>query len=1045
MGVSLFAATASFGQGRTYNFDIPAESLSKAIKDFSATSGTQVVFDPAILRNQTGPALKGTYSSAAGLSALLKNTNLTFNTTADGVMVITAAGLAGGVQSNGADTASGKASEATAAASAASPAADVVPDNQEIVISGFRSSLQKSLNLKKEAIGVRDSIVAEDIGKFPEANVAEALQRIPGVYLTRDGQSNEGQRISIRGLGSDFSVTTVNGAPVRTTSSTNVGGSSRDFNYDVFASELFGRVDFYKTPLAELEEGGIGGVVDLQTPRPFDNPNRVIRYSASASYNSASKHLDPTGFVLYSNTWGDWGFLIGVAHSNSVNMKSGFEATGGYNSNAFANSSSSLKGPFTFTLDYLDPRANLGSYTQAQVDNAFLPRFYRYYGAQNTRQRDGLVSSVQFKHGKVDVSLDMLFSHLQDARDEFTFGLPIRNSATTASGRTTQPNGYPTHNGLVPINVSIDPATNLLTGTFGNTDYLGESFYYNDETKFGYASLNAKYQMTDSLRFTGQVSTSDSNAFYTNNKINSNIYGVTTTIDYTSNHVYPALSAQGLDFTNSANYRDFQAGFDWNREIDKERTAKFVADYDYRLPFNWTGHLKAGLSYVSTTKQKIKRNATSLGTAQIASIGLTGMQSHMQPFVPLDNLVIGDGYPHAWATFSRDFIEGTFNPVGKALTVDPDFSTSFTAEEQIKTWFIQSDFTGLVFDRELRINLGVRDSITTSLIDNYTKQTVGSVTSFLPHHVEGGYHNMLPSLSAAYNLNDKLVWRGSYGKTITRASLSIIAANTVIPNIFNPVATSGNPDLKPQISTNSDTGLEWYFSKGSLLSAGYFWKDLKDVTRSTTTTVPFSSLGLPDSALGALFIDPVTGKVDPNLAISLQTYYNADEVKIHGYELAYQQNFTFLPSPWNGLGALASFTHVDSTGYNWVTNAGKTLNVNLIPKYSYSLTAYYEKGPLGVRLTYNFKDRNIFDSSNTTNTGNDLQRWHAGSGVLDGNISYKLNSKIELRVDALNLGNTLNYDYFEDVSGKYGDGKKTRMDYAKYDGRTIKIGIRGKF
>ena len=172
----------------------------------------------------------------------------------------------------------------------------------EVVVTGFRSSLQKSLGLKKDAIVVRDSIVAEDIGKFPEANVAEALQRIPGVYLSRDGASNEGQRISIRGLGSDYNVTTINGAPVRTTSSSNVGGSSRDFNYDVFASELFGRVDFYKTPLAELEEGGIGGVVDLQTPRPFDSPGRHIRYQVVGSYNDKSKHLDPAGFALFSNT-----------------------------------------------------------------------------------------------------------------------------------------------------------------------------------------------------------------------------------------------------------------------------------------------------------------------------------------------------------------------------------------------------------------------------------------------------------------------------------------------------------------------------------------------------------------------------------------------------------------------------------------------------------------------------------------------------------------------------------------------------------------------
>ncbi|EEF23875.1 conserved hypothetical protein, partial [Ricinus communis] len=201
-----------------------------------------------------------------------------------------------------------------------------------VVVTGFRSSLQKALNLKQQAIGVRDSIVAEDIGKFPEANVAESLQRVPGVILNRDESSGEGQRISIRGLPTEYSVTTLNGAPVNTTSTSTIGSAARGFNYDVFASELFGRVDFYKSPLAELTEGGLGGVVDLQTPRPFDNPKRTIRYGLTDTYNTTSKHNDPNGFVLYSNTWDNLGFLIGASHSGNVNTRSGFEATGGYNS-----------------------------------------------------------------------------------------------------------------------------------------------------------------------------------------------------------------------------------------------------------------------------------------------------------------------------------------------------------------------------------------------------------------------------------------------------------------------------------------------------------------------------------------------------------------------------------------------------------------------------------------------------------------------------------------------------------------------------------------
>ena len=930
------------------------------------------------------------------------------------------------------------AQDAAASADAQAAASSDTQNDQvtEVVVTGFRSSLQKSLNLKKEAIVVRDSIVAEDIGKFPEANVAEALQRIPGVYLSRDGASNEGQRISIRGLGSDYNVTTINGAPVRTTSSSNVGGSSRDFNYDVFASELFGRVDFYKTPLAELEEGGIGGVVDLQTPRPFDNPNRTFRYQAVASYNDKSKHLDPSGFALFSNTWGNFGALVAVAHSKSVNNRSGFEATGGYNSHALG-SQSPTRGPFAVTLDFNDPRYNPGSLTRAQIENGYLPRFYRYYGGENTRERNGAVASLQYKTERLNVSLDGLYSKLTDSLDEYTFGLPIRNSKTTNTA--IQP-GAPGHNGWVPINVTLDPSSNLLEGTFGNTSYLGESYFYNSETEFKFGSVNASYEVTDKLKFTAQGSISESDAFFTGNRLVANLYGVTSTLDYTDDHVYPALSAP-VDFTDPANYQDFSVGFDWRREVDKEKTAKFVADYDYSLgPIE--GHLKGGLSYVSTTKDTSKRNATAAGTAKIAAIGAAGLRSQMLRDVPIDNLVIGSGYPQAWATFDRAYMMNTFDPIGQARATPIDFNASFQAEEEIKTAFLQTDLKTDLFSRALRVNLGVRRSETKTLIDNYLRQTSGAVTTYVPNQREGSYGNTLPSASFAYDLRDDLIWRGSYGKTITRASLSIIAANTVIPNIYNTYATSGNPDLLPQVSTNYDTGLEWYFGRGGILSAGFFWKELKDTTVSKTVNVPFSSLGLPDTALANIFLDPATGRIDPNLSIQLATYYNEGSIKLDGYELAYQQSFDFLPGFWKGFGALASFTHVDTTGYNYITTGGKTISVNTVPKYSYSLTGYYERGPLGMRLSYNYKAKNIIE---TSNNGSDLQRWNAGAGYLDGNITYKINDSLEVRLDALNLSNTLSFNYFDDVSGRYGDGRDTRMDYAKYNGRTIKFGVRGKF
>jgi iron complex outermembrane recepter protein len=959
-----------------------------------------------------------------------------------------------------------QAADPVPAATQDSPAADSQDEavtEDEIVVTGFRGSLNKAVELKRESISFRDSIVAEDIGKFPEANVADSLQRIPGVILSRDGASNEGQRISIRGLGSDFTVTTINGAPVRTTSAQNVGSSSRDFNYDVFPSELFGRVDVYKSPLANLEEGGIGGVIDLQTPRPFDNNGRVIRYTAQANYNTQSKEWRPRGSLLLSDTWGNFGALFGVAYAKNVNQRSGFQSTGGgtsgYNSSAlgrrpyYATPANPVlpntSGPFNFELNLDSPLANLSGLTRSQVENGYLPRFYRIYASNTERERLGFVGSLQYKSDRFEASIDGIFSELTDQTDEFTFGVPVRNSRTVA-GTTSAP-GTGTNSGLIPLEVHLDEFNNLY-GTFGNSSILTESFYRDTKTRFKYGIVRAAYAVTDTMKLSAQANLSESKAVYSENRIVSNIFGITTTFDPTGNVTYPTISSPY--FTNTANYRSPSLGFAINDELDKEKTARAVLDWTPIDSGDQLLSLKLGGSYVSTTKRVQRQDGSSIANTRPLPQGgtfatnPTGVFANMDPFVQFGELSNGgnSGYPSQFATFSRDFVMNVLDANAANRAATPALNQAFSAEEIVKSAFFETSFKIPVAGHPLRVNWGLRFSDTGTLIDNY--QTGPGGVGFVPASREGGYQNFLPSANLTFDITPKFVLRASAGQTITRGSLATIAAGTRVPNIFNPAVTVGNPDLRPQLATTYDAALEWYFAPGGLLSAGVFQKNVVDRPFSVVERVPFGTLGIPSNlfncaSLGAGACPPALGgsTIDPNFLFDRTITVNQSKLRLRGLELAYQQNFTFLPEPFDGLGVTSSFTLIDQQGDDFVLRNGDRISMQGVPDYAYSVTAFYEKGPLSIRGSYNYRAKT---GQNSTNTGNDQVPYLAPQGFLDGTISYKLNDLFELRIDALNITNENVYFYYENPTQPEGNGQ-SRRDNSYFNGTTISFGIRGRF
>ena len=954
----------------------------------------------------------------------------------------------------------------------------------DVVVTGFRASLDQAINLKRDAITFRDSIVAEDIGRFPEANIAESLQRIPGVELERDGNSNEGSTIRLRGLPSTFTVTTFNGSPVFTTSGGGVGNASRTFNYDVFPSELFGRADVYKSPLAELSEGGIAGVVDLRTARPFDGKGgRQIRYAISGNYNSTSGDYNPRGNFLISQTSGNFGALISVAAARTTNGRAGFSSTGNYSSATVPSVDvgrgmprtilpGSLIGN-TFNYNFTAPGINLNGFSEQEIRDAILPRFFIIGAGANERERLGASASFQYKDASWDISLDGLYSVVADDNQSSDIRFPIRDSVNALA--------------LIPRNVRIDKNNNL-QGTLGNAQFFYASFFDQSETRYKYLALNTAYRVTPKLRVSAQLAISDSRAFRNNITLSGDARQSRNDFTFdTTNPVFPTISTS-LDLLDRANYITNgivnaagvvtsggpSNGGGYREEDDRLKSGRLVVDWDYQL-LGIIGALKAGITYNQNTKTLETRATNNLyNDLTIPGVGRYGaptttlaqrntfITSFLTSFNTRD-FVPGapDTLPQSFLAFDRDFAYNVLDAVNVNRAAQFNFGATYEAVETIKAAFIQSDFTFDLFGRRLRANVGGRLVETTTDVNNFI--VVGG--TFFPNEQQGNYRKFLPSATFAYDITDRLIARGAFGRTFTRAAIQDIAASISLPpgGAGNLFLNLGNPELQPEFATSLDGALEWYFAKGGVLSVAAYKKTITGRALRQSTFAPFNTLGIPSSIF--------TGNIqrdlaeDPTLPVELRRPINLERYSLSGLEIAYQQQFNFLPAPFDGFGALASFTRVNTQGLvrEYITpafpavapvggspgapavpavNLG-SIELNEVPETTYQLAGYYEKGPLAFRVTYNWKDE-VANIGQTSTNVLGFQRYANPRGYLDANASYRFTKWLELRVDVINITETETFDFFRDVQGRFGD-ENSRVEGATQNGRTITVGIRGQF
>lgn len=377
-----------------------------------------------------------------------------------------------------------------ASAAYAQDAADT-PD-EEIVVTGFRGSLAAAIDQKREETSAVDVIMAEDIADFPDLNLSESIQRIPGVAITRS--NGEGRNISVRGLGPQFTRVRLNGMEAMSAmgSTDAEGGTNRGRNFDfgIFASELFNSITVRKTAEASIEEGSLGATVDLQTARPFDYDGFTLATSMQWGYNDLSESYDPRVAFLVSDTWfdGRLGALFSFAFSDRSSLEEGASTVRWQNDGTTNLALSGCASPCSTAARFGSVGGLTSGANYDDVNQAFHPRIPRYDVYEHSQDRLGATLSLQFRPtDATDINLDILYADHEATRSESFLESPVfsTNGASAI--------------GDVDVTAWQINGNTLSYGVFDDVDVRSEFRQDELNTELRQASLSVEHHFTDSL------------------------------------------------------------------------------------------------------------------------------------------------------------------------------------------------------------------------------------------------------------------------------------------------------------------------------------------------------------------------------------------------------------------------------------------------------------------------------------------------------------------------------------------------------------------
>lgn len=874
--------------------------------------------------------------------------------------------------------------------------APTVTTIEAVQVTGTRASIRKSQALKQDAVGTVDAVSAEDVGKFPDQNVADSLQRVPGVSVDRSG--GESRFITVRGFGPEFNTVLLNG---RTMATENAG---REFSFDILPSELISTAEVRKTASADASEGSIGATVNIRTQRPLDNPGLHLAATAAAVHDDTTDRSKPKISGLISNT----------------------------------NAEATLGGLLSFVRyerDHSSRRADTQGWLTGDSgkDGIAVPRTLQYNVSDEKRTRTGINGAIDWlPSDSLKVSVDAMYSRYEI--DKVTRSLGLYTDPGDIQQITADANGT---------------ATSFVRSDTGNlaSDHIVDGDPRDSSNQqFG---ANLAWQLSDQTTLDIDVAYSKAE----DKGAGKHYYLVTGARNVGVNPTwnlnpggFPTYSGllPTTDASDLLSHIAVREGADVSDEL-----GEFKSDLTRIFSEGALSKLQFGVALSKRTKQS--RSGATPDDLTCAYCGYAvGVPADLAQVYDPGSLA---GGPAQWLSYDPNayfaFLEseaayGQAAPGGAHYNPDDPERAQRIAEllarygsydpvahplydwkvrERNQAAYAQATFEGRWAQMPWVFNVGVRyvhtevesDAISAqveSITGNPGDPTNAQVhfTDPLPLSKNSSYHDWLPSLNFRIDLRENLIVRASLSETLTRPTLTDLRANESI-GVRPPGPGSygtGNVGLKPYTAKNVDLGIEWYLNDTSYLALAGFYKNVDNFI--TEITVPVTIQGYP-----FLKTAPV----------------NADAAIIKGAEFSFQYTFDRLPRPFDGLGMQLNYTYVDSRqSFDRSIASGQFAVEGLSD--SGNLVLFYEKGRFGIRAAYNWRGEYLEAVRGAQGEPTTVEPY----GQLDLSGSFRINDHLSLFAEATNLN-----DERESAWSRY----ENRVQWIESNGRTVTLGIRGSW